>query len=392
MAPAATKHWHRLDDGRIQCDVCPRACKLRDGQRGLCFVRARECDVIVLTTYGRSSGFCVDPIEKKPLNHFLPGTPVLSFGTAGCNLCCRFCQNWDISKSRELDTLADAAGPETIAEAAKRLGCASVAFTYNDPAIFMEYAIDVADACHERGINAVAVTAGYMCPAARAEFYAHVDAANVDLKGFSERFYAHTCSGHLQAVLETLIYLRRETNVWFEITNLLIPGLNDSDDELDRMTSWVVTELGPDVPMHFTAFHPDYKMLDRPATPPQTLMRARAIARANGVRFAYTGNVHDRKGGSTYCPDCGRPVIERDWYSLEAYALTDDGHCMACGAAVPGVFAGPPGGWGRRRLPVTLRNSGHTGEIPPTHGPRSQVRRQRHERVAAGADRRDDRR
>jgi pyruvate formate lyase activating enzyme len=304
MAPAATKHWHRLDDGRIQCDVCPRACKLRDGQRGLCFVRAREGDVIVLTTYGRSSGFCVDPIEKKPLNHFLPGTPVLSFGTAGCNLCCRFCQNWDISKSRELDTLADAAGPETIAEAAKRLGCASVAFTYNDPAIFMEYAIDVADACHERGINAVAVTAGYMCPAARAEFYAHVDAANVDLKGFSERFYAHTCSGHLQAVLETLIYLRRETNVWFEITNLLIPGLNDSDDELDRMTSWVVTELGPDVPMHFTAFHPDYKMLDRPATPPQTLMRARAIARANGVRFAYTGNVHDRKGGSTYCPDC----------------------------------------------------------------------------------------
>ena len=339
----------------MQCDVCPRSCKLRDGQRGMCFVRAREGDGIVLTTYGRSSGFCVDPVEKKPLNQFLPGTSVLSFGTAGCNLCCRFCQNWGISKSREFDTLADAATPEAIARTAERLGCGSVAFTYNDPVIFMEYAMDVADACHARGVRAVAVTAGYMCAGPRAEFFAHMDAANVDLKGFTERFYAQTCAGRLQSVLDTLIYLRHETDVWFEITNLLIPGLNDSDEELDRMTSWVVTELGSEVPMHFTAFHPDYKMLDRPLTPPpRTLTRARAIARRNGVRFAYTGNVHDREGGSTCCAECGALVIERDWYTLGRYALDDEGRCLACGAQMPGVFAGPPGRWGSRRLPVML--------------------------------------
>jgi pyruvate formate lyase activating enzyme len=307
-----------------------------------------------LTTYGRSSGFCVDPVEKKPLNHFLPGTSVLSFGTAGCNLCCRFCQNWDISKSREFDTLADAATPEAIAAAAERLGCASVAFTYNDPVIFMEYAIDVADACHARGVKAVAVTAGYMCPAPRAEFYAHMDAANVDLKGFTERFYAHTCSGHLRSVLDTLVYLRHETDVWFEITNLLIPGLNDSDEELDWMTRWVVSVLGPDVPMHFTAFHPDYKLLDRPPTPSQTLTRARSIARQNGVRYAYTGNVRDREGASTYCGECGTLVIERDWYTLGRYALDAKGRCRACGEPMAGVFAGPPGRWGPRGRPVHL--------------------------------------
>jgi pyruvate formate lyase activating enzyme len=350
----ATKYWHALGDGRIQCDVCPRACKLREGQRGLCFVRAREADEIVLTTYGRSSGFCVDPIEKKPLNHFLPGTPVLSFGTAGCNLSCRFCQNWDISKSRELATLADAASPAAIAEAAADLGCASVAFTYNDPVIFIEYAMDTADACRERGIKAVAVTAGYMCPAPRVEFYEHMDAANVDLKAFTENFYAGTCAGHLGPVLETLEYLEHETDVWFEITTLLIPGLNDSDEEIDRMTSWVAERLGQDVPMHFTAFHPDYKLLDRPPTPAATLSRARSIALANGIRYAYTGNVHDREGGSTYCPGCGVTVVERDWYRLGDYRLTEDGHCQDCGARVPGVFAGTPGNWGRHRLPLRL--------------------------------------
>jgi pyruvate formate lyase activating enzyme len=349
-----TKYWHRLDDGRIQCDVCPRACKLREGQQGLCFVRAREGDEIVLTTYGRSSGFCVDPIEKKPLNHFLPGTAVLSFGTAGCNLSCRFCQNWDISKSRELDTLADAASPEAIAEAAAQLGCSSVAFTYNDPVIFLEYAIDVADACRERGLKAVAVTAGYICAEPRVELYEHMDAANVDLKGFTEQFYRDTCAGHLEPVLETLEYLKHETDVWFELTNLLIPGLNDSDGEIDGMTSWVVDRLGPDVPMHFTAFHPDYKLLDRPPTPPATLTRARSIALANGVRHAYTGNVHDAEGGSTYCAGCGARVIERDWYQLGAYLITADGRCERCGTPVPGVFAGAPGSWGPRRVPVRL--------------------------------------
>jgi pyruvate formate lyase activating enzyme len=355
VSSVATKHWHRVADGRLRCDVCPRGCTLRDGQRGFCFVRAREGDDIVLTTYGRSSGFCVDPVEKKPLNHFLPGTPVLSFGTAGCNLGCRFCQNWDISKSRELDTLADAASPGGIAAAAQRLGCASVAFTYNDPVIFMEYAMDVADACHERGIKAIAVTAGYMCAEPRAEFYAHMDAANVDLKGFTERFYAGTCSGHLQPVLETLEYLRHETDVWFEITNLLIPGLNDADDEIDEMTAWIRERLGTDIPLHFTAFHPDYKLRDRPPTPPATLTRARTIARANGLRFVYTGNVHDAAGGSTYCPGCEAVVIERDWYRLGAYRVTGDGCCEVCGTRIAGVFSGPAGDWGRRRCPVRLQ-------------------------------------
>jgi pyruvate formate lyase activating enzyme len=354
VATVPTIWWHRLEDGRVQCDVCPRACKLREGQRGLCFVRACEDGEVVLTTYGRSSGFCVDPIEKKPLNHFLPGSAVLSFGTAGCNLACRFCQNWDISKSRELDTLADAAAPEAIAQAAEALGCASVAFTYNDPTIFLEYAADAADACRERGIRAVSVTAGYICADPRAELYRHVDAANVDLKGFTEDFYTRVCAGRLAPVLETLEYLVHETDVWVEITTLLIPGLNDSDDELDRLTTWVVERLGPYVPLHFTAFHPDYRMLDRPPTPPQTLTRARAIALANGVRYAYTGNVHDVEGGSTRCHGCGELVIERDWYDLGSYRLDPDGRCLACGTRLPGVFSGPAGTWGRRRLPVAL--------------------------------------
>ncbi len=348
------RYWHELDDGRIQCDLCPRFCRLRDGQRGMCFVRARRGDEMVLTTYGRSSGFCVDPIEKKPLNHFLPGTPVLSFGTAGCNLACRFCQNWSISKSREVDTLADEAAPATIARAARDLGCASVAFTYNDPVIFLEYAVDVAAACRDLGIHPVAVTAGEICPEPRREFYAAMDAANVDLKGFTEEFYRKVCGGHLEPVLDTLRYLKHETDVWFEITTLLIPGENDSEAELDALSRWVMDDLGPDVPLHFTAFHPDWKMMDTPPTPPATLTRARRIALGNGLRYVYTGNVHDEAGGSTHCPGCGEVVIGRDWYTLTAWHLTDDGRCTACGTAVPGRFAGPPGRWGARRRPLRL--------------------------------------
>jgi len=351
-----TRYWHMLDNGRVQCDLCPRFCKLLEGQRGLCFVRARENDEIVLKTYGRSSGFCIDPIEKKPLNHFLPGTPILSFGTAGCNLACKFCQNWDISKSREVDTLADQASPETIAQAAARLGCSSVAFTYNDPVIFMEYAIDVADACHELGVQAVAVTAGEICPEPRVEMYRHMDAANVDLKAFTDRFYRKICGGSLGAVLETLEYLKHETDVWFEITNLLIPGENDSEQEIDEMTRWIVDKLGPDVPVHFTAFHPDWKMMDHPPTPAATLTRSRKIALANGIRYAYTGNVHDEAGGSTYCHGCGTKLIGRDWYVLSDWRLTDDGHCAVCGTPCAGRFAGPPGTWGPQRVPVRLRD------------------------------------
>jgi pyruvate formate lyase activating enzyme len=349
-----TKYWHRLEDGRVQCDVCPRHCKLHDGQRGLCFVRGAEQGEIRLYTYGRSSGFCVDPIEKKPLNHFLPGTPILSFGTAGCNLACKFCQNWDISKSRETDTLADAASPETLAAAAERLGCRSIAFTYNDPVIFHEYAIDVADACRAKGIAAVAVTAGYVDPDPRAEFYARMDAANVDLKGFTEDFYRKLCAGELGAVLDTLVYLKRETKTWFEITTLLIPGENDSPGEIERLSAWIMTNLGPDVPLHFSAFHPDWKMREIQATPPATLARARAIARAQGLNYVYTGNVHDKAGGSTYCPGCGTAVIERDWYVLGAWRL-EDGACAKCGTRIPGRFEAKPGTWGAKRRPVRLK-------------------------------------
>jgi pyruvate formate lyase activating enzyme len=352
-----TSYWHPMEDGRIQCDVCPRSCRLHEGQRGLCFVRARVQDQIVLTSYGRSSGFCIDPVEKKPLNHFLPGTPVLSFGTAGCNLACKFCQNWDISKSREIDTLADRAAPEQIAVTAEAMGCRSVAFTYNDPVIFWEYAADVADACRERSIKAIAVTAGFMCPEPRAEFYAHMDAANVDLKAFTEDFYHRVCAAHLDDVLDTLRFLKHETDVWFEITTLLIPGRNDSDAEIDAETRWIAETLGPDVPLHFTAFHPDYKMRDVPPTPPATLTRARGIALRNGLRYVYTGNVHDPRGGTTYCPSCGDEVVVRDWYDIRRYHLDEQGRCRACGAQLPGVYDGDVGHWGQRRLPVLMRTS-----------------------------------
>jgi len=348
------RYWHALEDGRVQCDLCPRLCRLHEGQRGLCFVRARRDDRMVLTTWGRSSGFCIDPVEKKPLNHFLPGTPILSFGTAGCNLTCRFCQNWDISKSREFDRLTDRATPEAIARAARATGCRSVAFTYNDPVIFLEYAVDVAEACRALDIRTVAVTAGYICPEPRVEFYRHMDAANVDLKGFTEDFYHRLCTASLQPVLDTLVYLKTETNVWFEITTLLIPGENDSDAELDAMTTWIVEHLGPDVPVHFSAFHPDWKMLDTPATPAATLSRARAIAIRNGIRYAYTGNVRDPAGGSTWCHGCGGLLISRDWYELGEWNLTADGRCASCGTACAGVFEPQPGDWGRRRRPVRL--------------------------------------
>ena len=350
------RFWRTLDDGRVRCEICPRYCSLQEGQRGLCFVRGRQGDQIVLTTHGRSSGFCVDPIEKKPLSHFLPGTPVLSFGTAGCNLTCTFCQNWDISKSRELDRLNDQASPETIARAAKSLGCRSVAFTYNDPTIFHEYAIDVAQACHALGVKTVAVTAGYVCPEPRAEVFAHMDAANVDLKAFTEGFYKRVCTASLGAVLDTLVYLKHETRVWFEITTLLIEGLNDSQGELEAMTAWIVEHLGPDVPIHFSAFHPDYKMRDRPRTSPETLRRARAIALEAGVRYAYVGNVHDPECDATYCHGCGVQLIARDWYELGAWHLSDQGECRRCGTRCAGVFDGPPGDWGRQRRPVRLRD------------------------------------
>ena len=339
----ATRYWHQLDDGRVQCDLCPRYCRLREGQRGLCYVRQCLDGGVKLVSYGRSSGFCVDPIEKKPLNHFYPGSSVLSFGTAGCNLACKFCQNWDMSKSREMDTLADRAMPEDLARAARELDCRSVAFTYNDPVIFLEYALDVAAACRASGIETVAVTAGYIDPEPRAEFFGAMDAANVDLKAFTERFYHKVCGGHLQPILETLQYIRHETDTWLELTTLLIPGENDSEAELDAMTAWVVEHLGPDVPMHFTAFHPDWKMREHAATPAATLAMARRVAMANGVRYAYTGNVHDLAGASTFCPGCGELLIERDWYRLGKWSLDARGCCANCGWQLPGRLDQAPG-------------------------------------------------
>ncbi len=322
----------------------------------MCFVRKCEGGEIVLTTWGRSSGFCVDPIEKKPLNHFLPGTAVFSFGTAGCNLACKFCQNWDISKSREMDTLADSASPDAIANAAHSTGCRSVAFTYNDPVVFHEYAIDVARACRQQGLKVVAVSAGYVLPAPRKEFYRHVDAANIDLKAFSNRFYKKVCAGSMQPVLDTLLYLRHETDLWLEITTLLIPGENESPEELEALARWVRKNLGENVPLHFSAFHPDWKMLDKPSTPPETLQLARKIALECGLRYVYTGNVHDSVGGSTWCHNCGSQLIERDWYKLGLWNLRANGKCKSCGITCAGVFESDPGNWGSRRMPVRLRS------------------------------------
>ncbi|MFN4148368.1 MAG: AmmeMemoRadiSam system radical SAM enzyme [Rhodocyclaceae bacterium] len=354
LSGAPARWWHSLPDGRIQCDLCPRDCKLHDGQRAACFVRANQGGQMILTTYGRSSGFCIDPIEKKPLYHFHPGSSILSFGTAGCNLACKFCQNWDISKSREMDTLMDQASPEAIAQAAKRYGASSVAYTYNDPVIFAEYAMDTADACHALGIGSVAVTAGYMHLGPAREFYAKMDAANIDLKAFTDEFYFKLCGGHLQPVLDLISMVHHETDCWIELTTLLIPGENDSDEEIKRLAEWCYRELGPDVPLHFSAFHPDFKLLDHPPTPLATLQRARRIALDAGLHYVYTGNVHDRTGDATYCPSCGKAVIERDWYEILAYSLDDTGHCKHCGAAIAGRFGHFGRPFGARRIPIRI--------------------------------------
>ena len=346
--------WHAIEAGRrVQCDLCPRACKLQDGQRGFCFVRQARDGGIDLTSYGRASGFCIDPIEKNPLNHFFPGTSVLSFGTAGCNLGCRFCQNWDISKARELDKLQAQAQPEQIAKAARAAGCKSIAFTYNDPVIFAEYAVDPAHAAHELGLKTVAVTAGYISASARERFFAPMDATNVDLKAFSEHFYAKLCFAELGPVLETLCWLKQESRVWLEVTTLLIPGYNDSEAEVAQLVEWFAQHLGPHTPLHFTAYHPDYK-LDAPATPAATLLRAREQARAVGLRHVYLGNLPLRGGQDTQCPGCGATVISRSTYRILDFRLDAHGACRDCGQRLAGHFEAEPGGFGPRRVPLTI--------------------------------------
>ncbi len=383
------KWWHKEGD-RVVCDLCPRRCALKDGNRGFCFIRQNVGGQIVLDTYGRSTGFCVDPVEKKPLSHFYPGTSVLSFGTAGCNLGCKFCQAWEITKSRHvLDRLSQRATPEVIAEAALQLGCRSVAFTYNDPVIWAEYAIDTAHACHRRGLKTIAVTAGYICPEPREAFFEVMDAANVDLKGFTEQFYQHYTLSHLEPVLDTLRWIKQHSSVWLELTNLVIPGANDQPDEIRRMCAWIARELGDDVPLHFTAFHPDFRMRDRPPTPPETLNEARDLALEVGLKYVYVGNVFDVARESTYCPRCGMRLIERLWHDVGEYHLKH-GSCDRCGTTIAGHFEDQPGHWGARRLPVDpaewVPDVGHGGsarcdglklERPvgefPDHEPRPQV-------------------
>lgn len=356
-APAMThtaRHWHKAEDGRITCTLCPRLCSLREGQRGMCFVRRREGDVLVLDTYGRSSGFCIDPIEKKPLNHFYPGTPVLSFGTAGCNLACKFCQNHDISKARDTDRLAQEASPALIASCARNAGCVSVAYTYNDPVIFLEYAVDIAAECRARGVRNVAVTAGYLSQAARPEFFGAMDAANIDLKGFTDRFYRKLTGAEIRPVLDSIVYAVHETACLVELTTLLIPGENDSDAEVRDLAAWVLAECGPDVPLHFTAFTPHYRMMDTPKTSLNSVLRAREIAREVGLHHVYVGNVNHEAAQSSYCSGCGVRVIGRNWHELSQWHLDGQGGCLKCGTKLPGRLDGPPGTWGRKRRPVQL--------------------------------------
>ncbi|NIL98803.1 MAG: AmmeMemoRadiSam system radical SAM enzyme [Planctomycetales bacterium] len=371
--------WWHTEGSRIVCDLCPRACSLKDGDFGFCFVRQNIDGQMVLNTYGRSTGFCIDPVEKKPLNHFYPGSSVLSFGTAGCNLGCKFCQAWEITKSHHvLNRLSRRATPEMIAAAAQRLGCHSVAFTYNDPVIWAEYAIDTARACHQRGLKTIAVTAGYITPQARSAFFAPMDAANVDLKGFTETFYQRYTLSHLQPVLDTLCWLKHHSRVWLEITNLVIPAANDDRGDIDRMCGWIVENLGPEVPLHLTAFHPDFRMRDRPPTPPDTLIAAYELARAAGLKYVYTGNVLDEQRQSTYCPSCRKVVIQRNRYDIGACQIRA-GHCGFCGSKIAGHFAETPGHWGTRRLPVdpaaVLHELESAQQRPPAAGERFHARR-----------------
>lgn len=330
------KYQNILKDNKVQCTICPRNCILKEGQGGFCQIRKNIGGEIVLTSYGYNTGLSVDPIEKKPLYHFYPGTKVLSFGTLGCNMGCQFCQNWHISKSKG-DPKINHTEPEKIVFLAKELGCKSVAFTYNDPVIFFEYAVDTAKLCRDAGIKTVAVTAGYINPEPRKEFFAYMDAANIDLKGFTERFYQKNCLAHLAPILDTIIYVKKHTNCWLELTTLLIEGENDSDDELEQECEWIVENLGADVPLHFSAFHPDYKFMDRPPTKLSTLLRAYDIAKEAGLNYVYTGNVPDTKTSTTYCPACDKLLIARTGYNLGENNL-QNGHCKFCGEKCAGVF------------------------------------------------------
>jgi len=329
--------WHQEDDGRILCTLCPRFCRMAEGQAGFCYIRKNLGGKLYSFGYGTSTGFAIDPIEKKPLNHFLPGSQILSFGTAGCNLGCRFCQNWSISKAKLDDAQSLSVSPEQVVELAIKHRVPSIAFTYNDPVVWGEFVIDISRLASERTIKSVMVTAGYITPEARPEVFRFIDAANVDLKAFTENFYRKLTFSHLDPVLDTLRWLKRESDIWFEITNLMIPGENDAVDETKRLCDWIVENLGDSVPLHFTAFHPDFKLIDKPRTPAATLKKARQIAKSSGIRYCYVGNVSDNEGQTTYCPACHQAVIRRSWHDVIEYRI--NGSRCSCGVEIPGFFS-----------------------------------------------------
>ncbi len=332
--------WWDVDpDGRAHCFLCPRHCHIGDGQAGFCFIRVNQGGRLYSLGYGAPAALQIDPIEKKPLNHFLPGTRVFSMGTAGCNMGCFFCQNWDISKSHADQVNSTRLAPEEVALLAIHSGCPSIAFTYNEPTIWGEYVIDICAAAKEYGLTTVMVSNGYITREAFHDIYDHVDAANIDLKAFTEEFYGRITLTHLKPVLDTLLWLKNETDVWFEITNLIIPTLNDGVEESRKLAEWVLENLGPDVPLHFTAFHPDFKLRDKPRTPPETLHAARAAAREVGLHYVYEGNIYS-DGAHTFCPSCGVLLLRRSWHDVQENRMKN-GRCSKCGCEIAGRWEMP---------------------------------------------------
>ncbi len=332
------KWWEPAEKGKLLCTLCPRYCKIGEGQPGFCYIRQNHHGKLYTLGYARPTGFAIDPIEKKPLNHFLPGTKVLSFGTAGCNLGCKFCQNWSISKAKLDDLNALTAEPEDVIALAKKYDSPSIAYTYNDPTIWGEYVIDISKLTRDEGLKSVMVTAGYIDKEARKDVYKYIDAANVDLKAFTEEFYWRKTSSHLEDVLDTLIWLKNETDVWFEITTLLIPDENDSEAEIKAECDWILKNIGEWVPLHFTAFHPDFKMMDKEHTPEYTLTKARNIALSMGIKYCYVGNVHNIEGQTTFCPGCSEILIKRDWHTVILDRVNGN-RCSNCGTTIHGVFS-----------------------------------------------------
>jgi len=323
--------WEPAPDRRVQCRLCPRECLIAPDRCGTCGVRRNEGGRLQSLSYGRLCAVHVDPIEKKPLFHFMPGSPILSVGTVGCTLNCRFCQNWELARGDPTRAPDAITPPEVVVALAMRQHCPCIAFTYNEPTVFAEYVMDVARLAHHAGLRTVMVTNGYVSPAVIPDLYHEIDAANVDLKALSEDFYHVQTGGHLAPVLSTLEALRAN-NVWIEVTTLLIPGLNDDMGEVRAAAIWIRDHLGCDTPWHLSAFHPAHRMLDRPPTPLATLEQAQATALGQGLRFVYLGNVG--RDSNTLCPHCGRVVIARTGWSVQ-HEMANRGARCACGCAVP---------------------------------------------------------